>query len=97
MSLLNFVVCLFVVQKRIAWLEWNVIGRNVISCSVAAGVMGYYLSLVNRFSWQQGRFILDFPILLFIIAGGGVIYFALSALLKVDELNFLAKKLKKRV
>lgn len=96
-SLLNFVVCLFVVQKRIAWLEWNVIGRNVISCSVAAGVMGYYLSLVNRFSWQQGRFILDFPILLFIIAGGGVIYFALSALLKVDELNFLAKKLKKRV
>ncbi len=96
-SLFNFICCLVMLQKRIAWLNWKRIGRNSALCFVAASAMGLYLFAVNQLTWKQGRFLFDFPILMLIITGGGVIYFSLAAVFKVDELSFLASKFKKKI
>ncbi len=95
-TLFNFLCCLFIIQKRIAWLDWGRIGRNIFGCFVAGSAMGAYLYLVGQWGWKQGRFLLDFPILILVIAIGGAVYFGVASLLKVEELKFLASKLKKR-
>jgi putative peptidoglycan lipid II flippase len=93
---LNFVVGLVIVQKRIAPLNWKSIVRNILGCAAAGAVMGAYLLIINHWAWKQGHFLVDFPILMAVIVVGGALYFAVAAILKVDELQFLFSKLKRR-
>ncbi len=93
----NLVICTYFVQKRVARLHWAPLMKNMGFCFLAAVAMGGYLLLVSQISWQQGSFLVDFPLLLLIIVGGGGVYFLAAWLLKVKELNLLLNKFKKRL
>ena len=94
-TLFNLVCCVFVLQKKIAIIDWKVITGHFVGCLGAASAMGFYLVGVSQFHWQQGRFILDFPILLCLITVAGIIYFGFAAVFKVEELDWLKRKLKR--
>ncbi len=94
-TVFNLLCCLTVVQRRIEFLRWRKISRHFLSCAIASSVMGAYLWSMSLFDWKQGRFLLDFPLLMLIVAFAGVIYFGVAALLKVEELGFVLRKIKR--
>lgn len=96
-SLFNLIGCVTVIQLKLVSLNWLGVFKNAFCCFSAGAAMGAYLYFVNQFSWQQGKFLTDFPILLVIIAGGAVIYFGFAAIFKVEELSLILNKLKKRL
>lgn len=95
-SLLNLLVGVFILQARIGWLPWLKIAKHFSMCLVAGGAMGGFLFALSQFDWRQGRFILDFPLLVFFIGIAGVIYFAFGLIFRLDELNFVLRKLRRK-
>ena len=84
-----------ILKFKVVSLPWKRVLFHNLKCTAAAAVMGGYLYYIQTLPWRQGRLLLDFPILLLIIAGAGVLYFGAAAVLKVEELNFVMKKLKR--
>lgn len=76
-------------------MNWKKIGGHVSLCAGAASVMGFYLVGVNQLQWKQGRFLLDFPLLLVIVGGAGIVYFVVGTLFKVEELNIVLNRFKR--
>ena len=95
-SVINLLIGSTIIQKRIAWISWGKIAKHFSCCFMAATAMGGYLYVVNLYQWQQGRFIFDMPVLLGIIAFGGMIYFMVAGILKVDELQSVLKRFKRK-
>ena len=95
-SLINVCTGVFILQKRLSSLDWNRLAQHFVRCFVAASVMGIYLFALSHWSWRQGRFLLDFPVLILLVALAGLLYFGAAMLLQVDELEIIMKKIKKR-
>jgi putative peptidoglycan lipid II flippase len=95
-TLINFVISSFFIGKRVGTMNWRKIASHVSLCAGAACMMGFYLVAINQMQWKQGRFLLDFPLLILIVAGAGLIYFSVGAFLKVEELNIVLRRFKKK-
>lgn len=94
-TLINFLISSFFIGKKVGSMNWKKIGGHVSLCAGAASVMGFYLVGVNQLQWKQGRFLLDFPLLLVIVGGAGIVYFVVGTLFKVEELNIVLNRFKR--
>ncbi|NQZ20358.1 MAG: murein biosynthesis integral membrane protein MurJ [Bdellovibrionales bacterium] len=95
-TLLNVTVSITLLSRRIGSLSWLKIFPHFLKCFVAASFMGGYLYFLSTISWQQGRFFFDFPLLLVLIGIGGGIYFLVATAFKVDEMNQLLRRFRKK-
>jgi len=94
-TLVNLVVCTALLQGKVGWLAWPELLGHALRCTLAGSAMAGFLIGVHQISWKQGRFLLDFPILLIIISVAGLIYFAGASFLKIDEMQVFARRLKR--
>lgn len=95
-TVVNALLCVGVLHFKVVRLHWMKIAGHFFNCLVASSLMGLYLNTVNQWSWKQGRFILDFPILLILISGAGLIYFLAGYFLKIEELDLFMKRFKRK-
>lgn len=93
----NCLGVLIVLQKKVALLHWRRMVRNTLACLVAASAMGFYLFLLQKWSWKTGRFLYDFPMLIALISLAGGIYFVVAGFLCVEELHMVLRRFKKRL
>ena len=91
-SLLNFLLCLTFLQKKIGVLNWKPLGKQFLYCSLAALPMGVCLWFIGFSQWRQGLFVPDFVFLLALIALSAVIYFVSASFFKVKEMESFKKK-----
>lgn len=95
-TLFNFCICSVLLQRKIGILNWKSIGYHFTKCLLASAAMGVYLFLLKDVSWKKGSLLLDFPLLLLLISGAGLIFFIAASLLQVEEMALFKKKLLKR-
>lgn len=96
-TLVNLCICFVILQKRVGWLDWKYMSAHFVRCLVACSVMGLFLWSLRFLHWKQGKFILDFPILIAFIAAAGLIFFAMASLLDVSEMNMITRKIRGRL
>ncbi len=96
-SLLNLLLCLVFLHKKMGVLNWKPLGKQFFCCSLAAFPMGVSLWFVHFFKWKQGLFVPDLILLLVFIALGALVYFSFAGFLKVSEMEFLKKEFQKKV
>ena len=92
-TLLNFLFCVFFLQKRVGFLNWKSLGRPIFQFLLASLPLGLYLWSMKFFDWQQGWFVMDVILLFVFIALAILVYFFSASLLGVDEVQFLKKKI----
>ncbi len=95
-TVLNLVLSVVIINFKVGAIKWKKVLGHFSMCFVSSTIMGVYLFYVSQWQWKQGRFILDFPLLLLIISIAGVIYFVCGTLMKIEELNIVLSRLKAR-
>ena len=92
---LNLSVSLVILTRQVGAMEFKKLFVHLGKCCAAGVGLGLYLYGLSYLPWKQGRFFLDFPILIILIGIGGVIYFALSHYLKISEMQQVVKRFRK--
>ena len=94
-TLFNVVVSVTILNLRVGSLRWLAILPHLVKCITSAGLMGVYLYYIHGLEWKQGRFIIDFPILLIFVFIAVVIYFGVSSIFKVEETSKVLSRFKR--
>jgi putative peptidoglycan lipid II flippase len=93
-TLFNLIVCSVYIQIKVGLLPWRELTSHTFRCLIAGSGMALFLWQLSLWPWRQGRFILDFPLLLLLIVLASLIYFAICAVLSIDEMKVIRRKLK---
>jgi putative peptidoglycan lipid II flippase len=93
-TLFNLIVCSVYIQIKVGLLPWRELTSHTFRCLIAGSGMALFLWQLSLWPWRQGRFILDFPLLLLLIVLASLIYFAICAVLSIDEMKVIRRKFK---
>lgn len=94
-TVLNLSLSVVIINVKVGTLNWKKVLGHFVLCAGASSVMGFYLTMITHIQWKQGRFLLDFPLLIAIVGGAGVIYFTCGSILKIEELRIVFNRFKR--